>query len=72
MSYWGGTVITSLYIILPNLIQLLTGTLSIITWNTITRYYIIHTSLGLSILLIILLHIILLHTLITTCSLTIT
>ena len=70
MSYCGGIVITSLYIILHNLIQLLLGTLSIIEWNTITRYYILHTSLGLTILLFLLLHIILLHTLITTWYLT--
>lgn len=60
MSYWGGTVITSLIIILPNLLQLLTGSLQTITWNTITRYYILHTSVGLSLLLLLILHILLL------------
>lgn len=69
MSYWGGIVITSLYIVLPNLIQLITGSLLTITWNTITRYYILHTSLGLSILLLVLLHILLLHTIVTTTTL---
>ena len=68
MSYWGGIVITSLLIILPNLIQWLSGSLSLSS-HTILRYYIQHYLLGPTLFLL-LLHTILLHTTSTTTSLT--